>query len=51
MQIKNDLKATEDELAEVRTALSEATAAVIAASEKSLVNIVGMRMLFYHPLP
>ncbi|KAA0194032.1 Ribosomal protein S6 kinase beta-1 [Fasciolopsis buskii] len=30
--IKNDLKATEDELAEVRTALSEATAAVIAAT-------------------
>ncbi|VDP82875.1 unnamed protein product [Echinostoma caproni] len=33
--IKNDLKSTEDELAEVRTALSEATAAAIAASEKS----------------
>nr|CAH8849522.1 unnamed protein product [Trichobilharzia regenti] len=33
--IRTDLKCTEDELAHVRTALSEATAAVIAASEKS----------------
>ncbi|CAH8541481.1 unnamed protein product [Heterobilharzia americana] len=33
--IRADLKCTEDELAHVRTALSEATAAVIAASEKS----------------
>ena len=30
-----DLKCTEDELVRVRTALSEATAAVIAACEKS----------------
>ncbi|THD22905.1 Ribosomal protein S6 kinase beta-1 [Fasciola hepatica] len=34
--IKSDLKATENELAELRTALSEATAAVVAASEKSV---------------
>ncbi|TNN20610.1 Ribosomal protein S6 kinase beta-1 isoform 3 [Schistosoma japonicum] len=33
--IRADLKCTEDELVHVRTALSEATAAVIAASEKS----------------